>query len=49
MLKRCQNSLAVQEYTQETADQMLQIKTARQSQLRTFTLGRDSQKENQNA
>lgn len=34
MLKGCQNSLAMQEYTQETADQMLQIKTAHQSQLR---------------
>lgn len=34
MLKGCQNNLAVQDYTQETADQMLQIKTAHQSQLR---------------
>lgn len=34
MLKGCQNSLAVQECTQETADQMLHIKTAHQSQLR---------------
>lgn len=34
MLKGCQNSLAVQEYSQETADQMLEIKTAHQPQLR---------------
>lgn len=33
MLKGCQNSLAVQEHAQETADQMLQIKTAHQPQL----------------
>lgn len=35
MLKGCQNSLAVQEHTQEIANQMLQIKTPQQSQLRT--------------